>query len=575
MDSTNHAVPGMLRPVRNDENGSDPEPRESKPITISEDQSKGSAIEQRRLIALCPGDKASPASRDERPAPSNSHELQDYQMQKMLLEQQNKRRLMIARQKQAEESQESPVASRKQSAGRSPAPVQRSQANRMKLFSGPEDVGIDDDDLSTLEVQALREQITFLEAKLKKHESIQSNSVPSRHQVLYRLREYNNSTEDDGDDSRADGGARPVFTTFMDSPEVVHGPKKDARLRCSVPLDNFELHLAVNPDISFIVFRDYDKTIDLPPPKDRDIHNYGKVHLPGHASESIYPVASDLKEVLGVILNRRPEYRRILGEYEGSGELAAPYLFIYHNRHEMEDIKGELSAAAQDQLGLLLDYVTHVLGDEYYVADSLLGRKEILPEYVKYLFKPDDILVERVGDEYTGYIAKNWPSQSDEKPNRRARRPRGLNLHDLNLRDPIAQQSPRNPYVWKVKGMTCKFDGRFYRIRKELEFEVSPDGCPQQDTAALEPGRLAETQRRGKAITDLRVFPLRYAPDGIVDMLRKRGDTFWRCRTRRLVSYHANEQEEFSNIVCPPWFPSLPFANVRLTVYLDRRPIYD
>lgn len=405
----------------------------------------------------------------------------------------------------------------------------------------PEHARMDDDELSTLEVQALREQITFLEAKLQRFESNQANLAPSRYQMLYRMR-GDGPKKDKDDESNADSG--PFFTTFMDAPEVVHGQREGARLRCSVPLDNFELYVATNPDVSFIVFRDYIKTIDPQPnaPKHHVAHYSRRARLPKPAAESIYPVASDLKEALHAILKKKREYNDILRNYERTGELAAPYLFIYHSRHEMDTIKGEMTTAAQEQLDRFLDYVVHVLGDEYGAADYFLGRKEILPEYVKYLFKPNDTLIERLDNDYTGYVAESWPSRSDEKSNRwRKHIAAGGQLDNL-----IPQPSP---FSWKAAGSTWNFEGHFFRTSKELEFEVSPEEYPQEDTAAPEIGRSPECQRRGTDIADLRVFPLGYAPDGIVDMLRRRGDTFWQCRTRKLVSYRASNEEQFRDIV--------------------------
>lgn len=111
-------------------------------------------------------------------------------------------------------------------------------------------------------------------------------------------------------------------------------------------------------------------------------------HHPRPFSETIRPVADDLKKALKEILGSGTEYKQTLSEYLRTQELSAPYLFIYHSRHRLDGIQNRLSPPAQKQLDLLLDYVKSTFGDQYAAANSLLARKQILPEYVDYLFKP-------------------------------------------------------------------------------------------------------------------------------------------------------------------------------------------
>jgi len=48
------------------------------------------------------------------------------------------------------------------------------------------------------------------------------------------------------------------------------------------------------------------------------------------------------------------------------------------------------------------------------------------------------------------------------------------------------------------------------------------------------------------SIADLKVMPIRFCAPETVDVLRRRGQTFWKCRERRFVSYRESEDDSLS-----------------------------
>jgi hypothetical protein len=78
---------------------------------------------------------------------------------------------------------------------------------------------------------------------------------------------------------------------FTDPPEVYHRSVGAPHLRCNDPLTNFELYLALNRDISFVVSRNYKRQIE----RQSCNTNYGK---PEPFSESIYPDSDGIKKVV-------------------------------------------------------------------------------------------------------------------------------------------------------------------------------------------------------------------------------------------------------------------------------------
>lgn len=449
-------------------------------------------------------------------------------MQLMLLEQQNKRRLMMARQEQDSRKH---LADLQQQEAAGPG-----DSRKRPPTAGPSGPGMrktgrhPSSDDKTSEVQALQKQVALLEAKLKTYESTQNVPTPSRVQVLYRL--HNSSSNDDIESDPGDKN-RSNLVCFTDVPDIVPGQKGGAHLRCNDALWNFELHLALNRDITFIVFRDYHKNLQPESPDDKPV-----TQLPEPISESVYPVTTDLKQALSALLHK-PEFRDVEKAYSKTGELFAPYLFFYHTREEIKNIRSQLPEATNDQLELFMQYVQDQFGEEYQIVDDMLAQKQISPQYINYLFKPGNILVEQVKDQYQGYVADSWISKRTWNPHSEMQKEEPGAL----LKDPFAK--PPNAQFKKVSAWTLKFDGAFHRRSKVLEIEI-PKEDPSIDREDL--------MHKPRPIDSFNVFPLKYASEEVSNTLHKRGHTFWGCRTRKLVSYQEDRNKHTTDTVSDSFF---------------------
>lgn len=260
-----------------------------------------------------------------------------------------------------------------------------------------------------------------------------------------------------------------------------------------------------------------------------------------------------MQQSLKMILERNQEFKQILNTYLATDELQAPYLFIYHSRAELEDIRSLLSLEASKQLGLLLGYVKHTLGAEYRAADNLLEKGQIAPKYIQYLFKPGEVLVAKQDNSYTGFIADTWLSPMQESPSISLETAVHINksrlFHEFEgepheMRDDTSSsghtddfqpQQSRMDYMWNLYGKTLEFDGNFSWRNTMLKIEMS-----------------AKAPSDPSAIADMNIFPLRHAPAEISNLLQRRGSTFWKCRTKNLISYQPGHDEEFSRAVSPP-----------------------
>ncbi|KAL2870147.1 ATP-binding protein [Aspergillus lucknowensis] len=133
----------------------------------------------------------------------------------------------------------------------------------------------------------------------------------------------------------------------------------------------------------------------------------------------------------------------------------------------------------------LLQTVDRVFREEHTEADSLFARGHVSERHLPKLFRPGDFIVSTTEGHPRAYMINDWPK-----------------LRSGSLVLPC--------FTWS-------FDGQFYRETKNilLGWEFGDRDLP---------------------VTKLGVYPLSFDP-GIRERLLRRGSVFWRCRTRRFVSY--------------------------------------
>ncbi|KAJ5164129.1 ATPase AAA-type core [Penicillium coprophilum] len=397
--------------------------------------------------------------------------------------------------------------------------------------------------VSLSEANDLKAQITALRDKVRELEGKPALPIASKYQILYRIEKDNTSPSDDQSTDDSDEyfspshkqrKARPRprsyprspwMGIYTDPPELIQRNMGAPYLRCNDRLVNFELYLALNRDISFVVFRNYKRRAE----RQSSDTNYGK---PKPFSESIFPVSEDLKDVIADFL-RGKEFQSMQSSFRHMGEVQSPYLFVYHNRGAVEsEIKRGLSSEAQRQFDLFMDYVQKACGNEYTAADLLFEKGRIRSEYVQYLFKPNHILISTQNKEHIGYVARGWPSQS------------------------LDTDGTGNAFWW-INAQTWEFDGEFYKYETRLNFEMPKSQRAVESPSSLEVDYLPHDSTlrlpnddldKECAITDLAVYPIKYAHDYLIQKLRRRGEIFWTFRTQKYVSYLATEEENFQTM---------------------------
>lgn len=295
---------------------------------------------------------------------------------------------------------------------------------------------------------------------------------------------------------------------YFDPPEWVMGQNHTRIMKSRLPLFNLRDFLEKNTDISFIVFRDY-KEKDIPTSKEMVAaaatdNNSGIAKSPVHEEEKILAVSEHLMEAIKSILKSKPEFADLLAWFEKDGtELPSPFVFIYHSRAVIQELIEETSDPnAVRQLKLMIDYIYKNYGAEYDAVDTIFDASHVSKPYIKYLFKPGDVLVKGTGSDVNGYMFVAWP-------------------HDrtsiiASLKED-GKNKPSSQHTMDVRSWS--FDGAFNRVSTRLTLEI--DG----------------SEKTEYSIRDLNIRPIAYASDEDRKTLQSRGEMFWKCRERHFVSY--------------------------------------
>ena len=435
--------------------------------------------------------------------PNSNPAREDYNMQLMLLEQQNKKRLLLARQKQDSMVPIYPQDPPKNDAEGLPYCTKDGLDESMKRclrnlsHGGP-----------NADIQLLENGIRQLQNRVQQLQGLSTDPAPSRHQVLYRIMDHVNSSNYKG--------------VYFDHPRWVLGDMNQSFLQADLQLDNLDLYLERNKDISFIVFKDFNPNGKADKLSSRPFKSASEVPQettarPQQNDESVRPVAKDLTEALETLLGSSPVYKDVQHSFQFRSELKAPFLFMYHTRQTLSKLRESMSRTVNDQLTIFLNYLNANYGPLYEAVDELLSRNKILPEYMEYLFKPDDVVVSRSGDDLSGYVLQSWPTYDKVWPRPELGKP-GNNTHN-------AQPSKNGfQHHWSMPSWFWEFNGEFGRRDDDIKIKL-----PGDETGEID-------------IAELNVFPIQFAPQNIVTKLQQRGQTFWKCRKRRFVSYTEKDQ---------------------------------
>ncbi|OTB11465.1 hypothetical protein K445DRAFT_322048 [Daldinia sp. EC12] len=442
---------------------------------------------------------------------ASAHKLQDYQMQLMLLEQQNKKRLLMARKEQEEQYAKDRKMATQNSVPKKPydsdshstipdaSPVKFPALNAcFQLIS----TALESPEECAAQLVALRENLEGLQTSILEYRATGTLPLPEpRCQMVYRVK-------------TPEGRMR----MYLDQPQWVEGEDaKSEALVGNLPVRDIQSYLERNPEICFIVYRDF----STPKSSEKGVNH--TVSIPKYDSEMIEITSKDLEATVPKFISHygfstdatgsrgREEASAYHATDAGSlNELLAPYPAFYHaSRQAMEPFLESLDRSQEKQFQILLDYVMSHYGNEYDNAEKIISHGRITRQYIKYLFKPGDVVVQKGAGEAKGFLCSSWVTE--EKV-----------AHDK--REPLGKKVPKIQY--SIKSRYWTFDGVFSCKSTVLRWEVDASNDSEFGTDSLS------------------VCPLAHVNNNLKDKLRRRGERIWKCRRKCLVSYHEDPTRE-------------------------------
>jgi hypothetical protein len=514
--------------------------------TISEDRTAGtSSHEEANLKSLDQGRGVLSLKTDSVNAPATTgggnHALQDYQMQLMLLEQQNKKRLMMARQEQEsyvpvseDPVSEDPVPFLNECNGGIRRNIQNEEA-RTHLEELVEEEGNIENVLNSSVKRKARPKAKPKTSRKRRPTSPQlSDASCSSPSAKRRVNKHGNTNKkNDSHLTLAESYALPNPSP-VPSPTTVHIPTlhrivcrgsayhstdlfADVPQRLSdvtryrghfsgaKPVYDVEDFLSQSGELGFLVFKDYQCATK---------HNITSRsnNQDTLASDSISIVSIQLQELISRIAECplvRANLRAPTNYYHSSTdpvinefEIPSPYNFFFHHRAQLLDEvrshkpKDDVSTH-HSAITALLQYLEKDQGYVFREADKLFELGQTSVQHLQRLFRPNEVVIARFDNVHSAYVLRDWPS--------------------------INQDSS-----WCLPCWSWGYDGSFFH---------------RKDTNLTLHFRLGEVAR----ITNLGVFPLRFAPEDLKNELIKRGKRFWDLRHKHYVSYNGWDikREEF------------------------------
>ncbi len=229
-----------------------------------------------------------------------------------------------------------------------------------RFLATPSNAG-DDEILDALDLASdLLREAERLKSRAQAHQG------PPRFQVIHRI--YCKH-------SQAERGL------YFDPPWVVKSGPNLAHLRGSHAINNLELHLERNKEITFIVYREFE-CCGRPPPR-REPSRASTIDPSAFLTREYITLVS---EDLGLALSKladlafqgipHPDFD------EDVPRIQHPYLWWFSRRKEIEAVKLHLSESVCRHVEVFQNYLQEHLGSEWETVDALLSRGYVTAEYL-------------------------------------------------------------------------------------------------------------------------------------------------------------------------------------------------
>ncbi|KXH29519.1 hypothetical protein CSIM01_06252 [Colletotrichum simmondsii] len=346
-------------------------------------------------------------------------------------------------------------------------------------------------------IQKMKQRIQLLEAANDQLRKIPKPKVAVRVQVFHRL---DNEAIDE--------------KLYLSEPEwMVKG--NEIRLNARFPLIDPERYIEKEKDISFAVFKYYSEE------HQRDAVEEARKFSrplpdPEPAYQDILLTSEEMVKALEAFFALHSASLQDFPKVNTHDRLSAPFTWWY--RHRRSSKIETLPRRQAELVNALVSQIEEAYATLYDNIDEQLSRGYVSNTSMEYLFRPGQVLISFTDGVPQGHIALSRPDPhvdmdewSDKSTSPKSKGRLGA--------------SEKYLFAWTISSRTISYRGNFVREEHKLKIEFE-----------------TETENQEIDISSLPVMPLEYTSQVLQEKLMRRGQTFWKCREKRLVSCQGTGQ---------------------------------
>lgn len=291
------------------------------------------------------------------------------------------------------------------------------------------------------------------------------------------------------------------------------------------PLKDPEQYLSNRKEIAFVVYKYYraEWTSELPKLKGQ----HGEIwEDPDPVEETVRFISEDMLGAIDLFFRFQPGHEDVFPNWEIHADFLAPYRFWYYYRHTFESCYSIMSGEHQAMLALWKQFANSYEA-RYQQADDQMKRGFTSSCNMIFLIRPGDVVVSQANNEINGYLATTWAIREPQNSRKSL-----MNSFGIPEKRKAKQKGDApDVEIWSVSTWSYGHNGMFVQKRKKLEIEV-----PLGDADFEIP------------LEELNIIPLRFASAEICRRLERRGSTFWKCRGKSFVSYQGDDVDLLNSV---------------------------
>ena len=250
------------------------------------------------------------------------------------------------------------------------------------------------------------------------------------------------------------------------------------------------------PNLAFLIYKKYTCCMR-------------QIDHPRIENDSVEIICPKFAQYFAKLTQNLKEREYFFPNFKPQAHIEGPFYWYYHRLPQLLAETSKLSEEAKTYLDLFHSYIRRDFGNLYKTVASELKDEVVSCDHVPFIFTPGSILSWHNGKSTETGSLESWPQWR-----------------------PKSYGGPMFPVC------SWSFDGNFCNTFRE----INRDHCS---------AFLGKAEGEQIPITSLPCFPIRYASANVRADLRSWGETFWRCRKRKFVTYNGWDcKREEWNVSC-------------------------